>query len=107
MWFCEDFNCPVSALVRVSSMPFGKGRIFDRPADAEGKGQLAVYQCGSRQTSESVGEEVLLRSDLGETAILEFVGAGDANAARAVDIDSVAIDIDGPAGELEYSGFAQ
>src|SRR6266404_2453458 len=82
-------------LAGVSRMPsFGKRRIVDRATNTERKGQLAVYQCGSRQTGEGVGEKTLLRRDLCDAAVVEFVGAGDTDTAGAIDIDSVAVDID-------------
>src|SRR6516162_9984574 len=63
-------------LTRIPRVSFRKCWILDGPSNAERKGQLAVFQCGSRQTHESVGEEALLRSDLSETAIIEFVRTG-------------------------------
>ena len=88
---------------------FGKRRILDRAADPERKGQLAIYYCGSGQTSEGVREEALLGCDLCDAGVVELVGAGDAHASRAVDVNPIAVDIDLRArnsqiGELQIRG---
>src|SRR5438270_1927663 len=59
----------------------GKSWIFDRSADPEGKRQLAIFQCGSRQSGHNVGDEALLGEDFCYALIVQFVGARYADTA--------------------------
>lgn len=77
----------------------GEDGILYGAADAEKKRQLAVYQFASGQTAKCVGEEALLGGDLRHTAIVERVRAGNADTARAIHINAIAIDIDFGAGD--------
>lgn len=40
------------------AFPLGKYRVVDRTADAKGKLQLTVFQCGSGESGDGVGESL-------------------------------------------------
>jgi hypothetical protein len=49
---------------------FGKYRVIDRTADSKGKLQLTVFQCGSREAGDGVGEEAFLGGNLRQATIV-------------------------------------
>ena len=52
------------------AFPLGEYRVIDRTADAKGKLQLAVFQRGSGQPRDGIGEEALLGGNLRQPAIV-------------------------------------
>src|SRR6185437_407793 len=95
--------------VLVNFCSFRESGTFDGAIDAERESQLAVDKLRTFQSGERVGEKALFGGDCRYTLILKIVGAGYANAARAVHVDAVAVNIDGLARnseifELEVGG---
>src|SRR4029077_6548573 len=55
------------------ALALGKYRVIDRSADPKWKLQLTVFQCGSGQPRDGIGEEALLGGNLRQPAIVQFV----------------------------------
>jgi len=83
----------------------GEFGVFEGTVDVEGEGDFAVGDFGAFEAGEGVGEKTLLGGDGGDALVVEFVGAGNADAARAVDIDSVPVNVDDFAGDPEILEF--
>ena len=83
----------------------GEFGVFEGTVDVEGERDFAVGDFGAFEAGEGVGEKTLLGGDGGDALVVEFVGAGNADAARAVDIDSVPVNVDDFAGDPEILEF--
>src|ERR1700737_184956 len=57
------------------SLALGEYGAVDRSTDPKGKLQLTVFQCGSRQPGNGVGEEALLSCNLRQSSIVQLVRA--------------------------------
>jgi hypothetical protein len=75
----------------------------------KGKVSLPSTSLAPSKTGKGVGEETLLGGDGGDALVVQVVGPGDADAVGAIDVHTVAVNVDQFAGdaqvlELEVGG---
>src|SRR5258706_2756331 len=71
------------------AIAFGKYRVIDRTADSKGKLQLTVFQCGSGEAGDGVGEKGLLCGNLPQTPIVQAVRDPEPYTAPAIPLGSL------------------
>jgi hypothetical protein len=57
------------------ALAFGKYRVIDRTADTKGELKLSVFQSGSGEPGDGVGEEAFLGGNFRQAAIVQDVRA--------------------------------